>query len=177
MWTHIICIYAYVYITAKEKTGKVQRQKPHLSRVAFEESGTGVGLPHEDNVLSEASPCDAGQGNHSPEDQCRGAPAPTPSRVLISEQVHKKRFVTLLLFPMWVCFKIWSWGWLSRWSIWLLVLAQVMMSQIVSLSPELSSVLTAWSLLGILSLPLSLCPFPARSLSLSWNESIKLKKS
>ena len=36
-------------------------------------------------------------------------------------------------------------------------LAQVMISQFVSSSPALGSVLTAGSLLGILSLPLSLC--------------------
>ena len=39
--------------------------------------------------------------------------------------------------------------------------AQVMISQFVGLSPVSGSVLTAQSLLGILSLPLSLCPSPA----------------
>ena len=52
------------------------------------------------------------------------------------------------------------WGrgawWLSELSIWLFILAQVMLSQFVRLSPVLGSALTAWSLLGILSLLLSL---------------------
>ena len=51
-------------------------------------------------------------------------------------------------------------GWLSRLSVRLLVFAQVMASQFVSLSPALGSILTAQSLLGILSLSLSLCTPP-----------------
>ena len=50
-------------------------------------------------------------------------------------------------------------GWLSLLSIRLLVSIQVMISQSVRLSPVPGSVLTAQSLLGILSLPLSL-PLP-----------------
>ena len=50
-------------------------------------------------------------------------------------------------------------------SIWLLVSAQIMISWFINLSPTSGSVLTAQSLLGILSLPLSL-PLPC-SLSLS----------
>ena len=45
-------------------------------------------------------------------------------------------------------------GWLSQLSIWLLILAQVMISRFVSLSPALGSALTVQSLFGILSLPL-----------------------
>ena len=56
-------------------------------------------------------------------------------------------------------------GWLSRLSIQLLVWAQVMISRFVSSSPTLSSALTSQSLLGILSLSLSLYPSPAGSLS------------
>ena len=62
-------------------------------------------------------------------------------------------------------------GWLSRLSVQLL--AQVMILRFVRPSPASGSVLTAWSLLGILSLPCSL-PLPCfLSLSLSQN---KLKK-
>ena len=55
-------------------------------------------------------------------------------------------------------------GWLSGLSIWLMVLAQVMISWFVSsipasrfmsLSPDWGCVLTVWSLLGVLSLPFS----------------------
>ena len=64
-------------------------------------------------------------------------------------------------------FKSWSVrgapGWLIQLNVQLLILAQVMISQFVSFSPKLVSVLTAWSLLGILSLPLSV----SLSLSLS----------
>ena len=42
----------------------------------------------------------------------------------------------------------------------LLISAQVMISWFVGLSPVLGSVLTAWNLLGILYLPLSLPPPP-----------------
>ena len=59
--------------------------------------------------------------------------------------------------------------WLSGLSIRLLVSAQVVISQVRSSCPTSGSVLTAWSLLGILDLPLSL-PLPhslACTLSLS----------
>ena len=59
-------------------------------------------------------------------------------------------------------------GWLSWLSVWLLVSAQVMISQFVSLSPTLGSTLIMQSLLGVLSLSLSLSLPPlALSLSLS----------
>ena len=55
-----------------------------------------------------------------------------------------------------------------------LVSAQVMISQFVSSSPTSGSALTAWNLLGILSLPLSLSAPPllthTHSLSLSQNK-------
>ena len=62
----------------------------------------------------------------------------------------------------------------------LLVSAQVMISQFVGLSPMWGSALTAWSLLGIFSLPLSLT-LPhlsacACSLSLSLSKQINFKK-
>ena len=64
-------------------------------------------------------------------------------------------------------------GWLSRLRVQLLVLAQVMILWFVGSSPTLGSELTAWSLLGILSLPFSL-PLPLSCcLRLSQN---KLKK-
>ena len=70
-------------------------------------------------------------------------------------------------------------GWLSWLSIQLLILAQVMILWFMRLSPELTgprgSELTAWSLLGILSVPSSLFP-PLLSLSLS-KEIHKLKKT
>ena len=47
-------------------------------------------------------------------------------------------------------------GWLSQLSVRLLISVQVMISRFVELSPASGSVLTVWSLLGILSLPLSL---------------------
>ena len=58
-------------------------------------------------------------------------------------------------------------GWLSRLGVWLLVLTQVTILRFVSSRPAPGSVLTAQSLLGILSLSLSLCPSPGRALSLS----------
>ena len=60
-------------------------------------------------------------------------------------------------------------GWFSRLSSWLLISAQVIISQVVRSSPTSGSELTVWSLLGILSLPLSL-PLPhSRVLSLKIN--------
>ena len=59
-------------------------------------------------------------------------------------------------------------GWLSRLSLGVLVSAQVMISQFVSLRPALCSMLTAQSLEPALdSVSPSLCPFPACTLSLS----------
>ena len=56
-------------------------------------------------------------------------------------------------------------GWLSGLNIQLLVSAQVVISQFMGSSPASGSVPTAWSLLGILSLPpslsVSLCPSPS----------------
>ena len=57
-------------------------------------------------------------------------------------------------------------GWLSQLNIWLLTLAQVMISWFMSSSPTSGSSLTAQSLLGILSLPLSV-PLPLLVLTLS----------
>ena len=57
--------------------------------------------------------------------------------------------------------------WLSWLSIWLLVAAQVMVSQFVGLSPTLGSVLAVWSLLGILSPSLSAPPSLTHAPSLS----------
>ena len=59
-------------------------------------------------------------------------------------------------------------GWLSQLGVQLLVPAQVMISQFVSSSPASGSLLTAQSLPGILSLPLSLCP--SSTLSVSQNK-------
>ena len=72
-------------------------------------------------------------------------------------------------------------GWLCWLSVWLLVLAQDMISQFVSLSPESGSVLTVQSLLGILSLSLSLPRHCSLSRSLQTNKKAyknfkKLKK-
>ena len=68
-------------------------------------------------------------------------------------------------------------GWFSQLSLWLLVSAQVMISQFVSSSPASGPVMSPQSLLGILSLSLSLCPLP-RSLCLchSQNKEVNLKK-
>ena len=61
-----------------------------------------------------------------------------------------------------------SWGaWVAQ-SVKRLTLAQVMISQFVISSPALGSVLKAWSLEPASdSVSLSLCPSPARTLSLS----------
>ena len=66
----------------------------------------------------------------------------------------------------------------SRLSTQLLVLAQVMNSWFMGSSPELGSVLTVWSLFGILSLSLSLSLSPSLcpSLALSQKRITKLKK-
>ena len=65
-------------------------------------------------------------------------------------------------------------GWLSQLSIGLLISTQVMISQFVSSSPMLGSVLTVWSLLRILS-PLSASPLLALCNFLKINKN-KLKK-
>ena len=54
-------------------------------------------------------------------------------------------------------------GWLRQLSIELLTSAQVMISWFVRSSPTSHSALTAWSLLRILSLSLSVCPSPAHT--------------
>ena len=57
-----------------------------------------------------------------------------------------------------------------------LTLARVMISQFVSSSPVLTSVLTAWNLEPASdSVSLFLCLFPARALSLSLSLSVKNK--
>ena len=58
-------------------------------------------------------------------------------------------------------------GWLSQLGVQFLILAQVMISWFVSLSPVLGSVLTVQSLLRIFFLPLSAPPLLTLSLSLS----------
>ena len=65
-------------------------------------------------------------------------------------------------------------GWLSWFSIQLMVSAQVMVSWFMSSSPTSGSVLTVCSLLGILSPSLSAAPLLA--LSLSQNKYVHLKK-
>ena len=68
-------------------------------------------------------------------------------------------------------------GWLSWLSVWLLISAQVMISQSVDTSPMLGSELSVQKLLGILFLSLFLCPSLVLSLSLSLSLKInKLKK-
>ena len=57
-------------------------------------------------------------------------------------------------------------GWLHQLGVQLLVSAQVMVLRFVSSSPTWGSVLTVWSLLGILSLPVSL-PLPALCLKIN----------
>ena len=66
-------------------------------------------------------------------------------------------------------------GWLSRLSVQLLVLAQVVISWFVSSNPTSGSVLTVRSLLGILSPSLSLCPSYTLCLLLTINK-LKFKK-
>ena len=73
-------------------------------------------------------------------------------------------------------------GWLSQLRAGLLVWAQVMISQFMRSSPMWGSALAAQSLLGILSLPLSVppaytCALFSLSLSLSQINSKKKKKS
>ena len=66
-------------------------------------------------------------------------------------------------------------AWLSCLSVWLLILAQVMISWFMNLSPVSGSELTEWSLLGILSLhlSLSLCLSPTLLHVLALSLSIK----
>ena len=61
-------------------------------------------------------------------------------------------------------------GWLSRLNTLLLISTQVMISRFMSSSPTLGSARSAQSLLGILSLSLSVCPSSALSLLLSQNK-------
>ena len=63
-------------------------------------------------------------------------------------------------------------AWLSWLSVHLLISAQVMISQFGSLSPTSGSALRVWSLLGILSPPLSAPPPPSGSLA----HSLKINK-
>ena len=73
--------------------------------------------------------------------------------------------------------KLWTRGTcVAQLSIWLLISAQVMISRFVRLSPTSGSALTVWSLLGILSLPLSL-PSPVHYLSKINKEALKKKKT
>ena len=77
------------------------------------------------------------------------------------------------LIDKWI--KMWL-GHLSHLSLCFLILAQIMTSQFGRLSPTSGSMLTAWSLFQILSLPLSL-PLPhSCSLSLSLSLSLKINK-
>ena len=65
---------------------------------------------------------------------------------------------------------------MAQWlSVHLLISAQVAISPFVSSSPSSGSVLTAQSLLGILSL--SLCPSPAYAFSLSRINKLKKKEN
>ena len=66
--------------------------------------------------------------------------------------------------------------WLSQSSVRLLVSAQVTISRVVSLSPTSGSALTVQYLLGILSLPPSLCPSPAHARSLALSLSLSQNK-
>ena len=61
-------------------------------------------------------------------------------------------------------------GWFGPLDVQLLISAQVMILQFMSLSPTSGSELTVWNLLGILSVPVSLCPSPAYTLHLSQNK-------
>ena len=66
-------------------------------------------------------------------------------------------------------------GWLTLLSIRLLISAQVMILRFMGLSPASGSVLTVWSLLGILSPPLSAPPLLVLSLKINKNEFKKKK--
>ena len=71
---------------------------------------------------------------------------------------------------------IWAPGWLSGLSIWLLILAHVMIPQFVSLRPTSGSMLITWSLLRILSPSLYLSPTQADALFQNKNKLKKKKK-
>ena len=68
----------------------------------------------------------------------------------------------------------WAPGWLSKLNVELLISAQVMISQFMSLSPTSGSVLTVWGLLGILSFSFSLSLSLSPPLSLSVSLSVSL---
>ena len=68
-------------------------------------------------------------------------------------------------------------GWLIQLSVQLLILAQVMISWFTGSSPALGFALIVWSLLGILSPPLSAPTLLTRALSLKINLKKERKKS
>lgn len=41
-----VYMHIYIYVVSKQKTRKVQKQKPHFSGVTFEESSPGEELVH-----------------------------------------------------------------------------------------------------------------------------------
>ena len=136
-------------------------------------------------LTSSYLPCDPGQVTHT---LCALAPSsvnsPQVGGCFAGRQVHAhntelsfiyiKFSVKSVIVPVtrklcnpWGCP-----GWLCQLSIQLSVSAQVVISQLVGSSPTRGSVLPVRSLLGILSLPLSLCSslVHTRSLSLSQNK-------
>ena len=83
-----------------------------------------------------------------------------------------------MLASSWLCpFKCklrGAWVAQSGLNIWLLILVQVMISQFLGSNPMTGSSLTTQNLLGILSLPISLCPAPLPHTALS--VSLKISK-
>ena len=75
--------------------------------------------------------------------------------------------LSLLLLLLWILSHIGTPGWLSRWSVWLRLRSRSHGSWDPAPRRALCRQLGTWRLLGILGLPLSLCPSPARALSLS----------
>ena len=80
-----------------------------------------------------------------------------PHRVAVGIKVVSKGWARRLAHRSHSVSHCGAW-WLSRLGIWLLVSARVMISWLVRSSSTSGSVLTAHSLLGILSLSLFLCP-------------------